>query len=262
MAQINLDTLPRTRKEAQALGSKHHFTGKPCPKGHVDKRFTGGGNCFACLYASTSAQSKARLEKQRQEVLSMRLDCAQCGATFTPEFGKGKKSKAAKYCGDACRAEADKAVKLQWLKANPETRKAVANAYAQRITAEKGEQWRKAVERSARYHKERRAVDPEFRLIGNLRTRYRQALLHYGAWKTTSVTKLAGCSLEELRAHIEAQFQPGMTWDNWTKDGWHLDHIKPIASFDRPDHPDCWHYTNLQPLWAEENLKKGARLAA
>jgi hypothetical protein len=262
MAQINLDTLPRTRKEAQALGSKHYFNGKPCPKGHVDKRFTSSGSCFACLYISTSAQAKARLEKQKQEVLSMRLDCAQCGATFTPEFGIGKKSKAAKYCGDTCRDAADKAFRQQWLEDNPEKRKEAANGYAKRMAVERGEAWRNARARCVAYQKERLATDPDFRLAANLRSRYNQALKHWQTRKTSSVIKLAGCSIEKLRAHIEAQFQPGMTWNNWARDGWHLDHIKPIASFDRPDHPDCWHYSNLQPLWAVDNMKKGARLAA
>jgi hypothetical protein len=262
MAQINLDTLPKSRKEAQALGSKHYFNGKPCPKGHLGARFASSGTCFECVYQSTAAQSKARLEKQKEQVLSMRLTCAQCGAEFIPEFGRGKKSKAAKYCGNACRAEADKAARQQWLQRNPEKRKEIANDWVRRMVAEKGENWSRARARTAAYQKERRTTDPEFKLVYNLRSRYRQALLHYGTWKTTSVAALAGCSMEELRTHIESQFQPGMTWDNWTKDGWHLDHIRPIASFDRPDHPDCWHYTNLQPLWAEENLKKGARLVA
>jgi hypothetical protein len=256
----DLTSLPKSRKEAKALGLTHYFNGKPCPNGHIDKRFTSSGSCFACIYASTAAQSKARLEKQKQQVLSMELVCAQCGETFTPEFGRGKKSKAAKYCSQSCRDIADKEVKQRWLEENPDLRKEVANSYARKVVAEKGEQWKKGRERNTAYQKARRESDPAFRLAQNLRNRYRMALLHYGKWKTTSVIKLAGCSIDELRAHIEAQFQPGMSWDNWTKDGWHLDHIKPIASFDRPDHPDCWHYSNLQPLWAVDNMKKGSQV--
>ena len=61
--------------------------------------------------------------------------------------------------------------------------------------------------------------------------------------------------------HLEAQFKPGMTWDNYGLKGWHVDHIRPCASFDLRDPEQqrrCFHYTNLQPLWAEENLKKGS----
>jgi hypothetical protein len=259
MAQINLDTLPRSRKEALALGSKHYFTGKPCKHGHVAERLTSVGYCCACSRSAQKALQKARMENH---FLSVRLDCAQCGATFTPEYGAGKKGKFAKYCGNACRIAADRAIKRQWLEDNQEKRKEVTSRYGKRMRKEKGDAWAKSRACTVAYQKKRLATDPDFRLAHNLRTRYNQALLHGRGRKTTSVTKLAGCSISDLRAHIEAQFQPGMTWDNWAPDGWHLDHIKPIVSFDRPDHPDCWHYSNLQPLWAEDNLKKGARLAA
>lgn len=75
--------------------------------------------------------------------------------------------------------------------------------------------------------------------------------------------ELLGCTIEELRTHLEAQFQEGMTWDNYGRDGWHIDHIKPCSSFDllkEAEQRECFHYTNLQPLWAKDNLSKGAKL--
>ena len=60
-------------------------------------------------------------------------------------------------------------------------------------------------------------------------------------------------------AHLEALFQPGMTWDNHAIDGWHIDHIRPCTSFDLTDpeqQRQCFHYTNLQPLWAFDNISK------
>lgn len=60
--------------------------------------------------------------------------------------------------------------------------------------------------------------------------------------------------------HLQEQFLPGMTWANWGQPGWEIDHIIPIAAFDlsRPEHQEqCFHYTNLQPLWGEDNLRKG-----
>jgi hypothetical protein len=72
-------------------------------------------------------------------------------------------------------------------------------------------------------------------------------------------------TLEELMAHLEAKFLPGMTWDN--RGEWHIDHIRPLCSFDfqTPECPqfrEAWALTNLQPLWAVDNLKKGGRWAA
>jgi hypothetical protein len=189
----------------------------------------------------------------------MQIVCAHCETVFTPEFKGGMR---AKYCCRACRVEGRKADSLRWARTNPERRKEIANAYAARVTEEKGEQWQAVRRRDDAARKRRLESDLEFRMVHRLRTRLCAALRHYSKNKTTSVTNLVGCSMEELRAHIESQFQPGMTWDNWARFGWHLDHVKPIASFDRPDHPDCWHYSNLQPLWWKDNLEKGARLVA
>ena len=70
-------------------------------------------------------------------------------------------------------------------------------------------------------------------------------------------------SVEDLIQHLEEQFDSGMSWDNMDK--WHIDHILPVASFnfDSPDDEDfkeCWALSNLQPLWAEENLAKGTKI--
>ena len=76
-------------------------------------------------------------------------------------------------------------------------------------------------------------------------------------------SSLLGCTVEELKTHIENQFKDGMTWENWKYDGWHLDHIIPCSSFDltkKKEHKKCFHYTNLQPLWAKDNLSKSNKL--
>jgi hypothetical protein len=103
------------------------------------------------------------------------------------------------------------------------------------------------------------------KIASNLRARVAQALKWSGVKKSAKTFELIGCTVPELRAHLETQFLPGMTWDNWTRDGWHVDHIRPCASFDLTDPEQqraCFHYTNLQPLWWEDNLRKGAKLAA
>ena len=73
-----------------------------------------------------------------------------------------------------------------------------------------------------------------------------------------------GCSLDELRQHIESKFQPGMTWDNWGRGPgtWQLDHIMPLSKFDLTNRQHfilACHYLNLQPLWSEVNSRKRAK---
>ena len=73
---------------------------------------------------------------------------------------------------------------------------------------------------------------------------------------------MIGCTIERLRNHLEAQFTDGMSWENYGKNGWHVDHIRPCASFDLTDpeqQRQCFHYTNLQPLWATDNMRKSAK---
>ena len=71
--------------------------------------------------------------------------------------------------------------------------------------------------------------------------------------------QLVGCSISELKEYIERQWLPGMTWENYTTNGWHVDHIKPVNTFDLTDIEQqklCFHYTNLRPLWATDNLSR------
>ena len=105
---------------------------------------------------------------------------------------------------------------------------------------------------------ERRKTDVLFKLRGLLRTRLRTALS--GNYKSGSAIKSLGCSLDEFKKHMESKFKPGMNWDNHGLYGWHIDHIKPLASFNLSDVNqlnEACHFTNLQPLWAKDNLVKG-----
>jgi hypothetical protein len=80
---------------------------------------------------------------------------------------------------------------------------------------------------------------------------------------TSSKLKYVGITAHELKQHLEGQFKDGMTWDNWSPSGWHIDHIRPLASFDltkEDEREKAFHYSNLQPLWAKDNLSKGNNL--
>ena len=115
--------------------------------------------------------------------------------------------------------------------------------------------------RKALYKKEREINDPEYRLKSRIRTRIWNVLK--GGGKSQPTLKLLGCTIAQLKSHLESQFSEGMSWENHRRDGWHIDHVLPCASFDLTDpkqQAECFHYTNLQPLWAEDNLKKGSMI--
>ncbi len=111
------------------------------------------------------------------------------------------------------------------------------------------------------HKRNRRLYDLNYRILDNLRARLTQAI--YNNNKSGSAINDLGCSIDELKVYLSSKFQPGMTWDNWGRNGWHIDHIIPLSSFDLTD-PEQFkkacHYTNLQPLWAIDNLKKGANI--
>lgn len=115
------------------------------------------------------------------------------------------------------------------------------------------------MERSREYMNKRRKSDPNFRLLCNLRTRLYHAVKENV--KSARTMELLGCTIPELRKHLENQFDEGMTWDNYGK--WHIDHIIPCSAFDLSEKEQqfkCFNHTNLQPLWAEDNLKKNNKI--
>ena len=111
------------------------------------------------------------------------------------------------------------------------------------------------------YNKNRLQTNIQHKIAKQLRIRLWDALR--GNVKVGSAVKHLGCSIEEFKKYLESKFQEGMTWDNWTNDGWHIDHIKPLSSFDLTDRDQflqACHYTNLQPLWAKDNFSKGDKI--
>ena len=107
------------------------------------------------------------------------------------------------------------------------------------------------------WYKEKLSTNIDYRIIHNLRERLRVALQNNS--KGTKTKDMLGCSIEEFKQYLESKFTKGMDWSNYGRKGWHIDHIRPCISFDMsdPEQPkQCFHYTNLQPLWWEDNLKK------
>lgn len=126
--------------------------------------------------------------------------------------------------------------------------------------------WRKAnpdkVNRSRRKGYRRRiAEDLPYRLSKMLRSRLHK--LVSGGSKGASAVRDLGCTLPELVQHLQSKFTAGMTWENYGTKGWHIDHIRPLSSFDLTDPEQAraaCHYTNLQPLWWHENVRKSDKM--
>jgi hypothetical protein len=107
--------------------------------------------------------------------------------------------------------------------------------------------------------KQRRGTDLNYKLTAYLRSRINKVIKRNQ--KAGSAVTDLGCSVDFLKEYIEARFLPGMSWSNWGPKGWHVDHVTSLACFNlanREQFLTACHYTNLQPLWWEENLHKGA----
>jgi hypothetical protein len=134
--------------------------------------------------------------------------------------------------------------------------------WAERL--EQQRQHRKSSEttRKAKQHRERlRNSDPHFRVAKNLRARLRKVL--NGRQKVGSAVRDLGCTIEDFRTHIESQFRPGMTWQNWGE-SWHLDHVYPLSRADLTDLHQLKavaNWRNYQPLWLVENSSKHASVS-
>lgn len=116
--------------------------------------------------------------------------------------------------------------------------------------------WRK--ENQHKLYKQRYSKMHE-RIAGNMRRRINHAMKPN--YKSSRTEEMIGIKVKELITYLENKFRDGMSWDNYGK--WHIDHIRPLASFDLtkiPEQKKAFHYTNLQPLWAKENLSKMTKI--
>lgn len=97
-----------------------------------------------------------------------------------------------------------------------------------------------------------------YRISSTLRHRIYMAVKSQNTKKVNKTMTILGCNIHEFKSYLQSQFKEGMNWENYGK--WHIDHIKSCASFNLSNDDEqkqCFHYTNMQPLWASENFRKG-----
>jgi len=119
--------------------------------------------------------------------------------------------------------------------------------------------YRLAVKRNARKQFLKNKNEPKYKIARSIRRRVHEAFKKCYVRKSVKLEILIGCTVEQARQHIESLWLPGMTWENYNLYTWHIDHIKPVNTFDLTDPEQqklCFHYTNLRPLWASDNLRR------
>ena len=142
----------------------------------------------------------------------------------------------------------------KWVIANMEKRRNISHRYLVKN--------REEIYRKIRYYNR---TNSQRKLYRNLSRRIHHLMTDQNVAKSATSIVLTGISMNGLKNYIEKQFKPGMTWTNYGRNGWHIDHIKPCASFDLSNpkqQKQCFRYTNLQPLWAFDNLSKGSKWEA
>jgi hypothetical protein len=143
-----------------------------------------------------------------------------------------------------------------WYEQNKEHRKQYLKEYR-----EKNIEKIREIKRT--YEKTRKANDPLYKLINNFRTAIYQVLKESNVQKNGHYFEILKYTPDELIVHLENQFTEGMTWDNYGQ--WHVDHISPISLHNINEIGDdefmkCWSLSNLQPLWADENIRKSNKV--
>ena len=198
-----------------------------------------------------------RLHQIQSKELNKPRNCSFCGNVYRSKYNQSQ----AIYCSKKCKQDAHTIRRLP-----PRIEricilcKSVFNTgIAHQKTCSK-----KCQQKHSRNIAKLRNTESSFqiKLANGLRSRVLSALQAQGCKRANNTMKLLGCSCSELKLHLESLWLPGMTWENRGYYGWHIDHIAPCASFDlsNPEQQKkCFHYTNLQPLWWIDNLKKNSR---
>lgn len=178
--------------------------------------------------------------------------CKKCSSKYSADWYKKNKIRL-------------KPIRQEWAKINKEKIKKIDKIYykknKEKILKYSADWYQKNKKRIIKKQLERKKNDPIFKMQCNLRTLIAHMIRKGGYSKKSKTIKILGCSYEQFKQHLESQFKEGMTWDNYGRNGWHIDHIYPISKAKDEQHLlQLNHYTNLQPLWEKDNIAKGNRI--
>ena len=223
---------------------------------HLNRSRRGGCNphCKTCMEAYKKAYYQANKEKVAAKSKVYREANKEKVAAKSKVYREANKEKIAAKDKAYRKANKEKiAARIKvWREANKEKILAKEKAY-RKANREKLNARRRL------YVKNRAKKDPVFRLRHTCKTRMQAAFKRKEFKKKSKTADMLGCDWDFLKSHIESQFKDGMSWENREK--WHIDHIIPLASASSEDDViKLSHFSNLQPLWAGENLKKADKI--
>ena len=219
--------LPLTKQDARENNSPHFFNGLPCPEGHLDRRRVDGG-CAECSRLRKAARDATEEGKEKNRAYSNK-----------------------RWADPKVRARLQ-AERSKWAK-TPEGKASLRKSFVSFYAEHRD---RLMTEHAAR-QRQRTRSDPVFKLRRNLGSRIRLALKNQQTTKDSTTMALVGCDLNSFVDFMESQFEEWMSWENMGD--WHVDHVRPCASFDLsvPEQQVvCFNWRNLQPLDGDENYEK------
>ena len=255
-------------QNAKLKGDKYYFTNKPCVNGHVSKRVVANRVCYQCLLDKQKKRIKTEeFKKKRREYTKsekfkswrrkyLKTDKVKEQYKKYQKTDKYKDIKKKYHQTDRYKEISRKYRKSDQYKKNLNEYQKTENYKISRKKA--SEKFRKSPKQKKifeRYYKTKKGEDTI--MWRTIRIRIKNWCGKKKAGPRSELTNIVGCSKQTLRSHLESKFKPGMNWQNHGK--WHIDHIIPLAKFNPNKYDDIKkanHYTNLQPLWASENLKK------
>ena len=213
-----------TKEYAKIFNLKFYFTGLPCKNNHLDKRYLNTGICYQC---------KRDIQHRDYNKNKERVSTTNHKSYLKNRDRHLEKSKL-------------------WSTTNKSKSNQIKKNYKLRNLDK--------VRESARLYQKLCRQDSGKRLSKNLSKSIWECLKSKKAkrsWKS-----LVNFTLDDLINHLQNKFKDGMTWENYGRTGWHIDHIRPCASFNllnEDEQLQCFHFSNLQPLWAFDNINKGAK---